>query len=166
MARAMAGVNHRSRAKDSPAAASLHRARGAGICAHRKKDASRGSNALVILASRECRIQIQRSRGSFAGFNFCVAALGHLLGSECSNVLASFSRRSDNLHLLPIVRKFPATIQAGYVGPGQRSGLGAARRASDGHWKTVTGMSATENCVKHSCHHGAPSTARVLPGPP
>lgn len=87
-----------------------------------------------------------------------------LLGGECSSILARLGGRGYYLHLLPVVRKFSAAIQASYVGSGQCAGLRPARGAPKRHWEAVTRVSATENRVNQFCNHKAPSTETGFSG--
>jgi hypothetical protein len=62
-------------------------------------------------------------------------------------LLAMILGRSDDLHLLPVVGEFPATVKTDDVGPGQSSGLGAALCATDGYGEAIASMFATKQHV-------------------
>jgi hypothetical protein len=85
-------------------------------------------------------------------------SLRNLIRSKRGCVLAPLSRRSDDLHLLPVVRKFSSTIQASHVGSGQRGGLWALSLPTNRYRKAEPGMPATKKHVKQFSYHKAPST--------
>lgn len=75
------------------------------------------------------------------------------LGSISSQRLGVAAGLSiDNLHLLPVVRKFFAAIQAYHVGASQRSSRGAPLSWSVGNRETELFMPATEKHIEKICH--------------
>jgi hypothetical protein len=56
---------------------------------------------------------------------------------QFGETLAMLLRRRDDPHLLPVVRKFLATVQTCDVRSGQTRGLGAARFSANGYWETI-----------------------------
>src|SRR5579863_7363082 len=79
-------------------------------------------------------------------------ASGGVLGQLC-RALAMAVGRGDDLHLLPVVGKLLAAIEARHIGSGQSCGLGAARCPANGNGKAVAGMPAAEKCVHQLCNH-------------
>lgn len=65
--------------------------------------------------------------------------------------------RSDDFHLLPVIRKLSAAIEAGDVSSGQRCRLRAPFRATNGYWKAVVRVSASKNDIDQFCNHDPPS---------
>src|SRR5450631_2574366 len=72
-------------------------------------------------------------------------------------ILAMTLGRSDDFHLLPVIRKFSATIETCYVSSRQSCGLRAPFRATDGYGKAVVTVSASKNCIDQFCNHDPPS---------
>src|SRR5579864_232707 len=65
-------------------------------------------------------------------------------------------RRSDNLHLLPIVGKLAAAFETNHVSPGQSCSLGTARGPAKRNWEAVARMPTAENRIEQSCNHYSP----------
>jgi hypothetical protein len=62
-------------------------------------------------------------------------------------------RRSDHLHLLPVVGKFFAAIQTGNVGAGQNGGLRTRPSPANSDWETVPRVSAAEEHIHQFSEH-------------
>jgi hypothetical protein len=60
---------------------------------------------------------------------------------------------SDDLHFLPVVRKFFSAIQASHISSGQNSGLGAARCPTNGYREAVMSVPAAEHCINQFPKH-------------
>ena len=69
---------------------------------------------------------------------------------QFGQMLAMAFRRSDDLHLLPVIRKFSAAIETGHIGSGQRCSLRTARCSANRDRKAVAGVPAAEKSVQQS----------------
>ena len=70
-------------------------------------------------------------------------ALGGVLG-QFGQALAMTLGGSNDLHLLPVIRKFFTAVEASDVSSGQSSGLGAARCPTNGYRKAIVRVPAAE----------------------
>lgn len=120
----------------------------AGLCSRlsfQEKIAGTTSHQFV---SRDCRCVQQRLRGFFSRkrANPKVLRIG-----------------VDNLHLLPVVGQFLATVQTHNVGSGSKS-CPASRPLFHGERKTITVVPATEEGVKNPPQHLSTSHRNAAPG--
>ena len=125
LAGAVAGNDHRSGAEDRASAADLYGTRGEGIRSARQArpgaDSCGISGTLKLRFGKEegyskspCSSAGQFSfRGSASQLRFSGGVLGQL-----GQAFAMSIRRSDDSHLLPVIRKFLAAIQAGDISSG------------------------------------------------
>src|ERR1700722_1681978 len=72
---------------------------------------------------------------------------------ERRQMFAVILDRGDNLHLLPVVGKLSAAIEAGNVSPGQGRCLRTRSGPANGHGKTVMGMLAAKYRFIQFCDH-------------
>src|SRR6266567_5486685 len=72
-------------------------------------------------------------------------------------MLAMTLRRRNHFHLLPVIGKFSAAIEASNVGPGQSRRLGTALCSANGYGKAVARVSAAEQCIHQFFDHNPPS---------
>ena len=66
-------------------------------------------------------------------------------------------RRSDHFHVLPVVGKLFAAIEAGDIGSCESRGLRAPFRAANGYGEAVASVPATKKCIDQFCNHDPPS---------
>src|SRR5207302_7446518 len=62
-------------------------------------------------------------------------------------------RRSDNLHLLPVVRKLSTAVQTSHVGSRQCRGWGTALSTTNRYWKAIASVPATEKRIDQFGDH-------------
>ncbi len=84
---------------------------------------------------------------------FQEVVLCRVLRSKFRDSFATPLRRSDDLHLLPVVRKLFAAIEACDIRSSQRSGLGAAHRPANRNWKAETRVMTTKKDIDKSFNH-------------
>jgi hypothetical protein len=87
--------------------------------------------------------------------------LSYLLCCQGCQTLTMPSGRRDDLHFLPVVRKFSAAIETSYVGSSESGCLRTAGCATNRDGKAVPRVPTTEKRIEQFCDHGAPSTARA-----
>jgi hypothetical protein len=64
-----------------------------------------------------------------------------------------FFGRSDDLHLLPVVREFFSAIEADDIGSRQSSSLGAAHCSTNGYGKAIVSVPAAKQNVDQFLNH-------------
>ena len=136
MAGAVAGIDHRSGAENRAAAPGLYRSMPSG-------------NLCRSISGFRCRFRRTIRRAN------CVAFKVKLRGvlRQFGETLAVTLRRSDDLHLLPVIGKLSAAIETSDIRSGQSRSLGPARGSANAHRKAVTGVFASKNCIYQLCDH-------------
>ncbi len=72
---------------------------------------------------------------------------------QLSQSFAMPLRRSDDLHLLPVVGKFSPTIEADDVGTSQHCSRGAMCSTANCYRKAIVRVPATKHCIYQFCDH-------------
>ena len=75
-----------------------------------------------------------------------------MLGKLCQS-FAMALRQGDDLHLLQVVRKLSAAIQANDVSTSQICSRGTMCGTAIRYRKAIAVMPATKNCLYQSCDH-------------
>jgi len=90
-------------------------------------------------------------------FGGAPAPSGGMLGQFCEMLSVALGGR-DDLHLLPVVRKFFSAVETDDVGSGQHGSLGAVRSATHCNREAIMGVFAAEYGIDQFSNHDPPST--------
>lgn len=98
-----------------------------------------------------------QATGSSSDESAFLAPLRRVLGQFCQMFSVPLGG-SDDLHLLPVIRKFFSAVETDYIGSGQRGSLGAMRRATHGYGEAIVRVFAPEHSIDQFSNHDPPST--------
>jgi hypothetical protein len=76
---------------------------------------------------------------------------------KLSQAFAMTLRRSDDLHLLPIIRKLFAAFEAHHVRSREHCGLRSPFCVANRYWKAVAGVPTAKKNIQKFSNHDPPS---------
>lgn len=88
-------------------------------------------------------------------------SLGNFTARNNGHRTAPLSFIADDLHGLPVIGKFFATVEAYYIGSGYRGRFRASMGAAGGQWKTATFVRTAENEIEQA-HIALPPLTKMV----